>query len=115
VVHSLRVKAFRTAQGIKAKTDALDAELLRAFGRDRLVAGDLRLGRLEDVTLDALMARRRQLKATLHAENCRRETAAIAAVRASIERMIAHLEDELAAVEAELAAHEAGNPQLGFK
>lgn len=115
VVHSLRVRAFRTAQGIKAKTDALDAGLLRAFGRDRLAAGDLRLGRIEDVTLDALMARRRQLRGALHAENCRRDTAAIGAVRASIERMIAHLAAELAAIEAELAAHEAGEPQLGFK
>jgi len=115
VVHSLRVKAFRTAQGIKAKTDALDAELLRAFGRDRLVAGDLRLGRVEDVTLDALMARRRQLKAALQAEHCRHDTAAIAAVRASIERMIMHLEAELAVIEEELAVHEADDPQLGFK
>ena len=41
----------------------------------------LRLGRIEDVTLDALMARRRQLKGALHAENCRRDTAAIGAVR----------------------------------
>jgi transposase len=115
VVHSLRVNAFRTARGIKAKTDALDAELLQAFGRDRLAAGDLRLGRIEDVTLDALMARRRQLKGALQAENCRRDTAAITAVRASIERTIAHLEAELAAIQAELAAHEADDPQLGFK
>jgi transposase len=115
VVHSLRVRAFRTAQGLKAKTDTLDAELLRAFGRDRLAAGDLRLGRIEDVTLDALMARRRQLKAVLQAEQCRHDTAAIAAVRASIERMLAHLEAELAAFEAELGAHEAGDPQLCFK
>jgi transposase len=115
VVHSLRVKAFRTAQGIKAKTDALDAELLRAFGRDRRAAGDLRLGRIEDVTLDALVARRRQLKSALAAEHCRYDTAAIVAVRASIQRTIAHLEAELAVIEAELAAHEADDPQLAFK
>ena len=96
-------------------TDALDAELLRAFGRDRLNAGDLRLARIEDVTLDALVARRRQLKAMLAAEQCRHDTAAIAAVRASIERTLAHLQAELAAIEAELAAHEAEDPQLGFK
>jgi transposase len=115
VVHSQRVQAFRTAQGIKAKTDAIDARLLRAFGRDRLNAGDLRLGRAANVTLDALMARRRQLKAALHAEGCRRETAAIEPVRASIARMIAQLEAELASIEAELAVHEASDPQLGFK
>ena len=80
VVHSARVKAFRQVQGIKAKTDAIDARLLRAFGRDHLNGGKLRLGRSEDVVLDALMARHRQLKAALHAEHCRRETAAIAPV-----------------------------------
>jgi len=115
VVHSLQVKAFRQAQGVKAKTDAIDGQLLRAFGRDRLDAGKLRLGRVEDVVLDTLMARHRQLKAALHAERCRRETAAIASVRASIERMIAQLEAELAGIASELAAHEAKDSQLAFK
>jgi transposase len=112
VVHSRRVKAFREAQGVKAKTDAIDARLLRAFGRDCLDAGKLRLGRPVDVTLDALMARHRQLKAALHAERCRRETAAIEAVRSSIERMIGLLEAELSTLEAELSSHEVNDPQL---
>ncbi len=107
VVHSLWVKAFRQVQGIKAKTDAINSRLLQGFGRDRLNAGRLRLGRAADVVLDALMARHRQLKAALHAEQCRRETAAIAPVRASIEGMIAQLAAALAVIAAELAAHEA--------
>ena len=115
VVHSARVKAFRQVQGIKAKTDPIDARLLRDFGRDRLNADNLRLGRAEDVALNALMARLRQLKAALHAEHCRRETAAIEPVRASIERMIAQLEAELVAIEAELACHEANDLQIAFK
>lgn len=115
IVHSARVKAFRQVQAVKAKTDAIDARLLQAFGRDRLNAGDLRLGRTQDVVLDALIARQRQLKAVLHAERCRFETAAIAAVRASIERTIAHLELELAAIAAQLASHEANDPQLALK
>lgn len=115
VVHSARVKAFRQVQGIKAKTDAIDARLLRAFGRDRLSAGELRLGRAEDVVLDALIARQRQLKAALHAEQCRRDTAAIEPVRASIERTIAQLAAELAAIAAEVASHEADDPQLAVK
>jgi transposase len=112
VVHSQRVKAFRQVQGIKAKTDAIDARLLRDFGRDRLKAGELRLGRTKDVTLDALMARRNQLRAALHAERCRKATAAIAVVGASIDRMIGHLEADLVAIESELTAHEAGDPHL---
>jgi transposase len=115
VVHSQRVQAFRTAQGIKAKTDPIDARLLRAFGRDRLDAGDLRLGRAVDITLDALMARKRQLKAALHAEHCRLDTAAVAAVRASIARMIGQIEAELAAIEAELATHVADDETLQRK
>jgi transposase len=115
VVHSLKVKAFREVQGIKAKTDRIDARLLREFGRDRLNAGKLRLGRPQDVTLDALMARRRQLDRALHAEQCRLETAAIGAVQASIERMIAHLEAELAATEVEIAEHEASDPLIALK
>lgn len=112
VVHSQAVTAFRQARGVKAKTDAIDAALLREFGRDRLDAGCLRLGRVEDVTLDALVARRRQLGAALQAERCRKATAALAAVHASIDRTIAHLQSELAAIEAELAAHEANDAQL---
>jgi transposase len=115
IVHSRRVKAFREAQGIKAKTDRIDARLLRDYGRDRLNAGKLRLGRREDVTLDGLMARQRQLKAMLHAENCRLATAALEAVRASIGRMIAQLEEELAAIEAELVRYEHEHAEPAFK
>lgn len=115
VVHSLRVKAFRQVQGIKAKTDKIDARLLQAFGRDRLNAGQLRLGRPQDVTLDAMMARLRQLKRALHAEQCRLETAAVDVVRASIKHMITRLNAELAAVELAVAEHEAGDPQLARK
>jgi transposase len=114
VLHSQRVTAFREARGIKAKTDALDAKLLRAYGRDRLDAGKLRLGRLADVVLHALLVRRRQLIAILHAERCRLDVAA-AVVRPSMERLIAHLERELEAVEAELTAHEAGDQQYRRK
>ena len=115
VVHSAQVKAFRQVEGIKAKTDKIDARLLQAYGRDRLDAGKLRLGCVEDVVLDALMARYRQLKAALHAEQCRRDSAAIASVRASIERVIAQLETELAVIADELAVHESNTPQLVFK
>jgi transposase len=115
VLHPQRVKAFRQVQGIKAKTDRIDARLLRAFGSDRLNAGALRFGRLQDVRLDALLARRRQLQAALHAERCRLDTAALDTVRASMQRMIHHIEAEAAAIEAELAAHEAGDAELGAK
>jgi transposase len=114
VVHSARVRAFRQLERIKAKSDPIDARVLRDFGRHRLNAGDLRLGRSQNVTLDALMARRRQLQAMRHAEKCRRDTAAIAAVQASINRMIDQIDAELAAIEAELRAHEANDGQTAL-
>ena len=115
VVHSRRVKAFREAKGIKAKTDAIDCRLLRDFGRDRLNEGQLRFGRLEDLTLAALVARRRQLNGLLHDERCRRETAAIDLVQESIARTIAILECELATIEAEIDRHVTADPELSLK
>ena len=115
VVHSQGVKAFRQAQGIKAKTDRIDARLLRDYGRNRFDAGKLRPGHREDVTLDCLMARQRQLKAMRHAESCRLATAALEVVRSSIERMIADLDAALAAVAIELARYENEHMDLAFK
>ena len=115
VVHSRRVKAFRVVKGIKAKTDAIDCRLLRDFGRDQFDAGQLRFGRLEDVTLAALVARRRQLNDLLHDERCRRETAVIDVVRTSIARTIDMLESELTAIEAAVEAHIALDPELRLK
>jgi transposase len=114
-VHSKRVKAFREAKGIKAKTDPIDCRLLRDFGRDQLDEGKLRLGRLEDVTLAALVARRRQLNGMLHEERCRKETAAIDAVRASIGRTVATLEAELTATEAAITEHIRRDPELTIR
>jgi transposase len=115
LVHSLRVKSFREARAIKAKTDAIDARLLMAFGRDRLEAGALRLGRLEDVTFATLMTRRNQLAAMLHAERCRLETMEVEVVRASLGRLIDYLADELATIESALCALEAADPLLARK
>jgi transposase len=115
VAHSRRVKAFRVAKGIKAKTDAIDSRLLRDFGRDQLNEGRLRFGRLENVTLAALVARRRQLDGLLHDERCRLETAAIDLVEASIARAIATLERELATIEAEIDRHMAADAELTLK
>jgi transposase len=115
VVHSRGVRAFGEAKRIKAKTDAIDARLLRSYGRDRLDSGDLRLGQVADGRLSALLARRAQLRAALHAERCRLDVAATDAVRASSERMTAHIEAELDAIEAELSKLEADDQELRRK
>lgn len=115
VIHSQRLKAFRLALGIKAKTDAIDCRLLRGYGRNRLDAGELRFGRVADVTRHSLLTRRRQLEAMLHAERCRLAMGVAGAVRTSIEKLIADIEADLPVIEAELTAHEAKDAELRFK
>ena len=71
VVHSARVKAFRQVQGIKAKTDAIDARLLQGVRARSCECRQVAAGPAEDVVLDALMARRSPAQGALHAEQCR--------------------------------------------
>lgn len=109
-VHPNNLIAFRQSRGIKAKTDRIDARLILAFVVDALSRRGLRASTLGDERLAALAARRRQLADTLQAERCRLALAVVAAVRTSLERVLAVLQDSLAALEEELAAAIAANP-----
>ena len=104
--------AFRKSRGIKAKTDAIDARLILAFVCDKLARHELRASLIGDDRLRALAARRRQLVDTLQAEGCRPDAAALPAVRASLEAVIAVLRQSLNALEVELADAIAAHPQM---
>jgi transposase len=110
-VHPNDVVAFRKSRGIKAKTDSIDADLIRAFLVDlsarRALCGSI----IGDDRLRALAARRRQLVDVLHAENCRLDLARDPLVRESIEAMTALLRINLARLEAGLAEAIAADPQ----
>jgi transposase len=108
-VHPNDVIAFRKSRGIKAKTDAIDARLILAFVSDKLARCELRACLLGDEGLRALAARRRQLVDALQAERCRLDHAALAAVRHSLEAVIAALRLSLETLERELAAAIAGD------
>jgi transposase len=110
-VHPNDVIAFRQSRGVKAKSDPIDARLIRAFVSEELSRRNWRCSVTGDARLGALAARRRQLIAVLQAERCRLALAELAAVRDSLERVIDTLRDSLAALEAELAAAIAGNPE----
>lgn len=101
-VHPNRVIAYRNSRGIRAKTDAIDARLIRDYVADRLGRSGFRAGIAGNADLRALAARRRQLADALHAERCRLALAAVAVVRASLTRVIAALARDLAVVEDEL-------------
>jgi transposase len=110
-VHPNDVIAFRKSRGVKAKSDPIDARLILAFVSDELSRRGWRDSVTGDDRLRALAARRRQLIETLQAERCRLSLAAIAAVRDSLERVIAALRHSLEALEAELNAAIAGDPE----
>lgn len=109
-VHPNRVIAFRESRGVKAKTDPIDARLIRAFTDDQLSRGALRPSLLGDERLRELAARRRQLVETLHAERCRLAVARTETVRASLEQVITVLRTSLDAVEADIAVAVAATP-----
>src|SRR6266404_3401794 len=110
-VHPNDVVAFRKSRGIKAKTDAIDARLILAFVCDKLARAELPTSLIGDERLRALAARRRQLVDALQTEGCRLGVAALPAVHASLEAVIAVLRHSLEALEVELADAIAAHPQ----
>jgi transposase len=111
-VHPNEVVAFRQQRGVKAKTDRLDARLIADFAAEELTRRDRGPAIEADEALRELVARRRQLSEVLHAERCRRDLAATAAVRASLAVTIAALEQALADIGKAIAAHVAASPTL---
>lgn len=103
-VHPNDVVAFRKSRAIKAKTDQIDARLIAAFAAEELTRRGPPQPIVADETLRDLAARRRQLINALHAERCRLALASEAAVRASLEAVIAALTGSLDAIEAAFAA-----------
>lgn len=102
VVNPRRIKAFRDAEGLIAKTDRLDAALIARFAHK--MSHDLRpLPDAKQLTLKALSTRRRQLTELVAMEKTRLKQAADAMVVDSCRDLIAILEEKCAAIEEELA------------
>ena len=102
-VHPNAVIAFRQSRGIKAKTDPIDARLIREFVEDGLSRRGLHRHIFGDEGLRDLAARRRQLVAMLHAERCRLAIAGDAGLRGSIEPIITALRSALTGIDNEIA------------
>ncbi len=100
VVNPRRVRSFGEGMGMLAKTDAIDAKLLALYGeKAQPPIRPILQGR--DRLLADLVARRRQLIATLVSEKNRRETAArpvqrsIAAVLRVLDREIKRIDHQI--------------------
>ncbi len=103
VVNPGRVRAFAHAEGLLAKTDRLDAQLLRRFGekvRPRLHAPMDQAA----ITLRELLDYRRQVSDQLVAARNRRELAG-PVLRARLDGQVAFLEKELAAADRLIGDH----------
>ena len=103
VIDPGRIKALRTAEGKRAKTDALDAALIARFA---LIMSDAArpVPSAKAFEIRALSTRRRQLVEMIAMEKTRLGQTLDEPIAASCRQMIAHLAAERAAVEGRLAA-----------
>ena len=111
-VHPNEVVAFRKAKGLKAKTDRIDARLIADFARDELSHRGLAPTVEGDEVLRELIARRRQLVLSLHAERCRQGLAFSPAIKTSLKKLIKALTGALDVIEREIAGHIAASKAL---
>lgn len=111
-VHPNEIIAFRKAKGLKAKTDRIDARLIAEFARDELSRRGLAPAVEGDEVLRELVARRRQLVLSLHAERCRARIAFSPAIKASLKKLIKALTGALDVIEREIASHIASSKVL---
>ncbi len=111
-VHPNEVAAFRQRRGVKAKTDPIDARLIADFAAEELTRRGIMPAIEGDDALRDLAVRRRQLDKALHAERCRCDVTATAAVRKSLTSTIRALERALKDIEQAIAAHIAQTPAL---
>lgn len=100
LVNPRRIRAFANSEGIKAKTDALDAEMILKFAEDKeLTPTPPPSG--NRLALQELMDRRAQLTETLTREKNRLKKAP-ARTKRSIQKMIRFLERELRELERQI-------------
>ena len=109
VINPRQIRAFAQAIGLRAKTDALDAEVIARFGE--AVKPEPRA--LADAALTALgelVARRRQLVEMITAERNRRRMLSSPRLIKSVDRLLLALQGELQALDQELDETIRGSP-----
>jgi transposase len=111
IVNPRRIKAFRDAEGRRAKTDRLDARLIARFALTMTDA--IRpLPSTDQLALRALSTRRRQLTEMIAMEKTRLKQAVEPLLQDSHRATIADLTRQCAHIEAELARRLAADAEL---
>jgi transposase len=111
VVNPRRIKAFRDAEGRRAKTDRLDARLIARFAL-AMTDAIRPLPSADQLTLRALSTRRRQLTEMIAMEKTRLKQAVEPLLQDSHRTTIADLTRQCAHIEAELARRVANDAEL---
>lgn len=110
LVNPKRIKAFRDAEGRRAKTDRLDAKLIARFALT--MTDTLReLPTADQLALKALSTRRRQLTEMIAMEKTRLKQASQPLIQGSHRATIEALSGERDAIEAEIARRIAADPE----
>lgn len=104
IVNPRRIKAFRDAEGRRAKTDRLDARLIARFAL-AMTDAIRPLPSADQLTLKALSTRRRQLTEMIAMEKTRLKQAIEPVLQDSHRTAIAGLMAQCGLIEAELARH----------
>ena len=97
-----QARAFARAKGVQAKTDALDARLLAAFGRV-LEPPPRRPADAQTAALAEIVRRRRQVIDFLTEEHARREQTSEPCVTAMIDAHVVLLKSQIAALDKAIA------------
>jgi transposase len=111
IVNPRRIKAFRDAEGRRAKTDRLDAALIARFAL-AMTDAVRPLASEHQVALKALATRRRQLVEMIAMEKTRLKQAPDPRTAASCRAMIAALKAERGAIEEALEEALATDPDM---
>ena len=111
LVHAARVRAFARAQGRLAKTDPIDAVVLREFG-ELLRPGTLPAPAPERERLAALVQRREQLVNLLTTEDQRLAQTRDAVVQQMSERLLQELQTQIEQMDELIAAQIAADVTL---
>lgn len=109
VVNPTRVRAFARAEGVLAKTDKIDAQVIARFGATMKPAARARRDE-NQVALNELVTRRRQLVLIATAEKNRLSTAS-PTMQAHIRSHLAWLQAEIKGLEEQISQAISANPE----
>lgn len=109
LVNPTRMRAFARAEGVLAKTDKIDAQVIARFGATMKPQATARREEAQ-VVLTEQVTRRRQLVLILTAEKNRLQTAS-STIQAHIGRHITWLQTEIETLEQQISQVIAANPE----